>query len=502
LLNREIELKFTLSDGGAQAVAVAVGLSQTTAQALTAVYFDSPARDLRRGGFAMRVRQTDQDFTQTIKGPSSKAGGGFARGEWETPTKGFAIDRAALHRTPAAKVINGSTVAPAFAVRVSRRSCMVAEGGSQIEISLDEGEAESEGRTSAIREMELELKDGEVADLFVLARRLAQTTPLTLAFTSKSDRGFALVDGAEVRAVALPKLEPGESTADAFRAIAHAALAQVALAGEVLLVSDEAEAVHRLRVGLRRLRSALSTFRRVSGDGRRPGVKAELKWLSGVMDRARDLDVFIAETFEAGRQAVDADGQATLMARLQAARVKAYAAARTALETERYRCLLLETAAWLETGPWLRRLAEDQMGARPIEAFAAKVMDRRLKSILKRGSRLKAMAPAERHQLRIAVKKLRYDIDAFGRLYGHPRRTERFGRRVRDLQTSLGDLNDLAAGGMLAASLARGGQKSNQATAAFAAGEIIGAAGARQAALLAASLGALRGLKRAKPFWR
>lgn len=499
--NREIELKFTVGDAGAQALADALKLARTKGKTLTAIYYDSAGRALRKAGFALRVRQKGKAFTQTIKGPGDAGdGGGFARGEWETAARGFAIDRQALAATPAAAIVNGSLIAPAFAIRVLRRTREVDEGGSRIEISLDEGEAEAEGRHSPIRELELELVRGEVADLFVLARRLAKVAPLTLGFTSKADRGFSLADGEGARHERLDGLRPDQSAGEAFRAIAHAALTQAGLAGEVLAARDDAEAVHRLRVGLRRLRSALSSFRPVSADGRRGGVKTELKWLSGVMDRARDLDVFIAETFETGRAALDPDAQAALLARLQSARAKAYAAAREALASGRYRTLLLETAAWLEAGPWLRGAGSPDRD-RPVDVFAAQVMDRRLKKILKRGADLRTLTPPDRHKLRIAVKKLRYDADAFAALYGHKKRARRFIGAVRGLQEALGTLNDLAAGGLLAASLVRTGARAGQNEAAFAAGEIVGAAGVREPDLLDAAEDAYDALEDADPFW-
>jgi inorganic triphosphatase YgiF len=508
--NREIELKFTLTEAGAAALAKALKLTRAKGRALTAVYYDTAGRDLRRAGFSLRVRQKGEVFIQTTKGPDGALdGGGFARGEWETPAKGFAIDRAALAATPAGAVAHGEVVAPVFAIRVQRRAVEVDEGSSRIEVSLDEGEAEAQGARSPIRELELELvggrtggkAGGQVADLFALARRLLPLAQMTLGFTSKADRGFALADGEGARAARPDDLRPGQSVGEAFRAIAHAALAQAALAGEVLAERDDAEAVHRMRVGLRRLRSAFSTFRKASADGRRDRVKAELKWLSGVMDRARDLDVFIAETFQTGRGALDADGQAALLARLEAARAKAYAAARKALATDRYRTLLLETAAWLEAGPWLRA-PKVQHRDEPVGAFAARIMGRRLKAILKKGAGLAALTPPDRHKLRIAVKKLRYDADACAGLYGHPKRARRFIEAVRALQDALGQLNDLAAGGVLAATLVRGGPRDGQSTAAFAAGEIVGAAHVREPALIKAAEAAVADLKETGPFWR
>ncbi|MCH1932914.1 CHAD domain-containing protein, partial [Shewanella sp. A25] len=55
------------------------------------------------------------------------------------------------------------------------------------------------------------------------------------------------------------------------------------------------EAIHQLRVAARRLRSLISTFAPVVGDGRADGVKGELRWLAKACDLARELDVFAEE---------------------------------------------------------------------------------------------------------------------------------------------------------------------------------------------------------------
>lgn len=490
--NREIELKFAVGEAGAGALAEVLGLAEGKTKVMTAIYYDTPGRDLRTAGFGLRIRQSGDSFTQTLK---SGGAGGFSRGEWETPAQGFAIDRKALADTPAAHVADPAALVPAFAIRVTRQVRVVEEGGSKIEVALDVGEAEAEGRRDPIRELEVELVSGDTADLFALARRLTETADLTLSFTSKAHRGFALADGEGARTARPETLDRRMTAGQAFQAIAHAALQQAALAGEVLSHRDDAEAVHRLRVGLRRLRSALSSFRKVSADGRQAEVKAGLKWLSKVMDRARDLDVFIAETFERGRAAIDADAQAALMARLKKARASAYAAIRKALASARYRALLLETGAWLEAGPWTRGRGSPERDE-PVRDFAAWIMDRRLRGILRKGPHIGELAPDPRHRLRIAIKKLRYDVEAFAGLYGRKKKTRRFVEAVKALQEALGVLNDLAAGGVLAASLVKTGQ------AAFAAGEIVGAAHAREPELVEVARKAFADLEAAEPFWR
>ena len=61
--------------------------------------------------------------------------------------------------------------------------------------------------------------------------------------------------------------------------------------------------LHRVR-----LRGALATFKPVVADDEVAVIKAELKWLTGELDRARNLDVFLAGAY---RQAKQDDGAGT-----------------------------------------------------------------------------------------------------------------------------------------------------------------------------------------------
>jgi CHAD domain-containing protein len=106
-----------------------------------------------------------------------------------------------------------------------------------------------------------------------------------------------------------------------------------------------------------------------------------------------------------------------------------------------------------------------------------------------RGSDDKAL-----HRLRIAAKKLRYAGEAFASLYGR-KRSAAFTGAVKDLQTELGELNDLATAGPLIESLALPPE------AAFVAGEWLGLRLAARPARLARASRAYRQVARAEPFW-
>src|SRR5215469_1940481 len=102
----EIELKFRMPPEAADEVLQHPMLQGPERSArMRSVYFDTPDGELRRNGFGLRVRDTGDGFVQTVK--HDDGSGGIARGEWEAPTSGEAIDTEALAQTPARQVLDG-----------------------------------------------------------------------------------------------------------------------------------------------------------------------------------------------------------------------------------------------------------------------------------------------------------------------------------------------------------------------------------------------------------
>jgi len=181
----------------------------------------------------------------------------------------------------------------------------------------------------------------------------------------------------------------------------------------VLRADPGAEAVHQLRVAARRLRSALSTFKALVGDERLPAVKADLKWLAGRFNDARNLDVF-ADSVAAQAKALASPppGLDALTAGLATARRKAWSEAAETASSARFRALMIDATAWVETGDWIAAA-----GPASAKAFARHALKKRLQKVLNHGRRLGRADDTARHHLRIEVKKLRYAAEAFAGLY-------------------------------------------------------------------------------------
>jgi len=497
-MDREIELKFLIAPEASDAILARLG-ADGAVRRLDATYYDTADHALRRAGFGLRVRDGDGGRKQTLK--SASAGGVFARGEWEAPVSGPGPDRDLLDQTPAGRIVNGDVLAPVFAARVERTLRLIEHGGAVIEAALDRGELQAGADRAAVSELELELKTGQPAALFDLARDLMAHAPLRLSLVSKAERGYALAlgeaPGARREAAVLTR---DMTAAEAFQALGNTALGRLCVAAEALADLPGPEALHNLRVAARRLRALLKLFRPVTGKLAATPASEALKALAAALGPARDLDVYIAGTW---RPAAEADpqpveGLGALGKALIDAQQAAYARALEAAAPDRFGPLALDIAAWLEAGDWLAdpERVEDR-GARAT-AFAAGRLKKLSKDVLSRGKNLDGLDADQRHRLRIRGKGLRYAIDALAPLFPqHPRRLERWSAATRDLQDALGGLNDQTLGAGLAreAALADGDP-----LAAYAAGALSAAPEATDR-LMAGSKAALAELKDLKPFW-
>ena len=141
--------------------------------------------------------------------------------------------------------------------------------------------------------MELELKRGDSGALFKLARTLAEQVPIQLSVKSKAERGYALMAGKDLGAVkAAPvALTPNSSREAAFRPSLGPVCTSSSRIGRG--ESGDSEAVHQIRVALRRMRAAISLFADMLSDPQTQEMKAEFKWIGGELAPARELDVFI-----------------------------------------------------------------------------------------------------------------------------------------------------------------------------------------------------------------
>ncbi|MFY0989475.1 CYTH domain-containing protein [Halomonas sp. C05BenzN] len=199
-MSQEIELKVALGPQGPEALRHHPRLAGLVPRLATLgnTYFDTPGGDLEAARMALRLRRVDGRLLQTLKTRGQGGGGLSRRGEWEWEVPGPGLDLEGLAALPPMAELGHALLArlvPRFATDFRRETWRIESGDARIELALDLGEIRAEGRTVAIRELELELEAGEPAALQDLAEELAESVPLRPADTSKAARGGALLAG-------------------------------------------------------------------------------------------------------------------------------------------------------------------------------------------------------------------------------------------------------------------------------------------------------------------
>lgn len=436
----EIEIKLELDPGGGTALCqsrMLAGLAVDDREQFT-TYFDTPEQDLRSAGISLRVRRTGDRHVQTIKAGGATGVGIFARPEWEQDVAGPGPDLG--ESSPLRQMVDEgvlSRIGPAFSVAVRRRSWRIDSAGAVMELVLDEGMVSADEHQAPIAEIEAELQHGEAAALFSLARTLGGELPVRLGVLTKAERGHRLAEGRLYTPVKAERVPIGarSDVADAFAAIAASCLRQFRLNEDILRSNPDPDALHQARVALRRLRSALSIFKRVVADNRSGHIAAELRHLARSLGAARDLDVLIETLGSHVNESV------------RAAHAEAYAAALATMEAQRTRDLMIDLMAWIAAGDWRVRPADRAAINQPAQHFASATLRKLRRRLKKRGSHLAELDDEERHQVRILTKKLRYATDFFGPLFPGEkarRRHKAFSKKLTALQEHLGKLNDLA----------------------------------------------------------
>jgi inorganic triphosphatase YgiF len=478
----ETELKFRVPARGLQVLArgqIPGGRTKDREESRqVSTYFDTAKHKLKRHGLSLRVRQMDDKYIQTIK---SVAGGQFGRGEWETEIKGTTPDFEKADGTPlerrASKKLRRK-LKPLFETSVHRVILPVRRGRSEIELAVDRGSLIAGRRSSPIEELELELKKGRPADLFRLSKFVERKVGAELYFRTKSERGYELVSGKNGQAVFAEPigLQDDMTAEEAFRVVVRSAVRHFAANADAVRMLDS-EGIHQMRVGLRRLRAAISLFSHILSEARTERIKSELKWLTSELAPAREIDVFVRKKISrAARDIFPRRGGKAIEKEFAARRAKALERASKVVQSERYRTLLIDVLEWIE---------ERHRGARkdantPIRRFAAEILRRRTKKLSRQGRDLGAVSARERHKFRIRVKKIRYAVEFFENLFPGKRDQKllaRLSNHLKNIQDALGALNDFTAHQKMAADVALKASGQDRRARAFASGIVLGREG-------------------------
>lgn len=463
----EVELKLLAPPGALSQIReapiiVRYARNAGVARRLEAVYYDTPDRALFSHGMSLRVRRNRNRYVQTLK-RSPVHGQPFVRGEWEASVDTVAPDLELLPITAIGAPVDRlspNALAPIFVTKVRRRTTRLDLGDTVVEIAFDEGAIEAGERAEQLTEIELEVKAGDPKVVYEVDMELLEFASLRIGTQSKSDRGYGLAFGVApkpTKAMA-PAIIAEHTVDDIVGALLSACQHQLLENQALAECGRDPEGIHQMRVALRRLRTACALLYRELGSPTLQAFSAEAKWLANQLGAARDWDVLTTDTLrrpsEAIRSEVDFNG---LRQAAEPHRLAAYATLQEALASRRYNRLHLWMRRWIESRGWRNELDNGSLAVLldPAPVFAERVLTRLHRKAVKRGAHFQHLAPESRHQLRIALKKLRYATEFFQGLYGAHAGAKDYLGSLRKLQDALGRDNDASMSWPFLCALAR-----------------------------------------------
>lgn len=206
----------------------------------------------------------------------------------------------------------------------------------------------------------------------------------------------------------------------------------------------EIEAVHDLRIGVRRLRAALALFAPVLGPaaGR---FDDRLRTTGRLLGAVRDWQVLRTETLAQARTHGLAEPCAAVLAEAAAEAARRPEDALRAALREQVPALLPALAAWAGDGMRAPALLGDpEPLGRPLPALVPVLMTRLRHRVIRRTKGYRHADAAALHRLRKRAKTLRYATELLAPLYGE-KRVRKLAKRCKHLQDLLGRINDAAA---------------------------------------------------------
>lgn len=429
-------------------------------EALDTVYFDTGDLRLLRRGVTLRRIAGGDDAGWQLTVPDGRGEGRteirLPPGSGETHTPPGEL----LARTRVAA--RGAPVAAVAHLRTRRDLTLLvgADGRTLAEVARDTVAAElpgpsedrpahAGGRTPATTwtETEVELTGGapELLDAVedVLAGCGLQPAPALSGLVRVLDLEHRVAVGADDGRAAEPAgpLRPAKSIGDSVTAYLRDQVAALQELDPAVRL-DEPDSVHRMRVRVRRLRSALAAHRRILDTSGTEPVDGELRWLGKVLGRARDAEVLgVRLTEQAAELPADAHPGRTGR-QLRSWFDRRYEHARTAaveaMDSGRYFALLDALEALAASPPLRRRAGRGKAEAR-------RMLERQRRRTAGRlGAALELPPGPERdralHGARKAAKRSRYAAESVTPLL--ERRSGRLRKRMKKIQEPLGGHQD------------------------------------------------------------
>jgi len=416
------------------------------AVSLRATYYDTADLRLARAGASLRFRRGDEQ-PWTVKLPT------------EVPGVRHEISRTGSPNAMPAELValvtaytRGAPLAPAAVLRTTRRVHELRDRSDRLLAELDDdlvAVLDGKAISSRFREIEVERHEGGPKLLDRIDGALRAAGAAGGNFVPKHVRAIGAIGPADLTpptGTVSGRSDAGEVVSEAIRASIGRMLAHDPLVRLRIDLPDGDTAVHQMRVGCRRLRSDLHTFRPLLDRSWADGLRAELSWIADALGGARDAEVLrarlgrsagldsLAPLDDAALRHIDAD--------LAARQTRARATLDEAMTSGRYLTLLdhlVDAAAEPRLVP--------SFAARPARELLPRLVSKPWRKLangsdgLTGAGALDPLAPdAQWHEVRIRAKRARYATEAVAGALGGP--AAKLARRISDVQGLLGDHQD------------------------------------------------------------
>lgn len=442
---KQIELKLALQPADlAQLLQHRFLQDFNSSSTLNTVYWDSPDLTLAHAGIVVRVRSSDD---HCIQGAWTSSGQ-----EWQWPINAPELEsglKSSRLTETGLEIFSSPTIAeslaPILSTTIHRTHYRISDENWEVALILDRGEIGTGYGHAPICEAKLKLIRGPAEKVFAIAQDITNMVPARVITLSKADHGAQLLAGTPPLSMKSKssRIDSHLRVDQAFRAIARNCLSHLLSNEHCLLAHQNGEAIHQMRVALRRLRSAIRIFSKVVNGAELELVRQDLSWLLQQLGPARDdyvfLDEIVAPVMTAHPTSIPL---AMLRAEWEDQHAQHFKAALEAVTDRRFTSLVLRVSSWVEAGDWQK--SERPVLDKAISPFAQAVLSKRDRRLRKAGGKdLRARSPEDLHHTRILGKQLRYASEFFSPLWPK-KETQPFLTVMSELQDHLGKLNDIA----------------------------------------------------------
>lgn len=169
-----------------------------------AIYYDTTEDVLSKHGIGMRIRKENDYYVGTLKWGGGSEDGMHRRQEVNVPVRDSrALTTATLDvfqpcgeiYDEICNILQGQKLTQRVVMTFSRRQIRLDNGKMICVLSTDEGIIQAGPEEAPVRELELELLNGEEEQMIAIGDHLRETYGLVPENKTKLERGFSLLNG-------------------------------------------------------------------------------------------------------------------------------------------------------------------------------------------------------------------------------------------------------------------------------------------------------------------